>query len=74
MSYFVVIVDKLKFLLRPGGRHSLFVFLILTGSHTAFAQAWMPGFNYRKLITIHKMSIPGTSNLYNFNAVLIHQK
>lgn len=70
MSYFVVTVNKLKFLLRRGMRHSLVVLLTIIGSHAAFAQAWMPGFNHRKLITIHKTSISGTLNLLNFNTLI----
>lgn len=43
----------------------LFLLLVFTGFQVS-AQAWLPGYNYRKKITIHKEFVAGAVNLENF--------
>lgn len=50
-------------------RLAVFFFLIVSGQY-GLAQPWMQGYNFRKIITVDKSKVPGTSNLLNFNLLI----
>lgn len=50
----------------------LFLLLLLAGS-PALARSWMPGYNFRKKITIDKSKVSGTASLLNFPVLIVVQ-
>ena len=44
--------------------------LLMLGGGNAFAQSWLPGFNFRKRISINKDQVAGTVDLLNFPVLI----
>ena len=60
----------LMFKARNGLFSGLLLILLMVGGGQAFAQSWMPGFNFRKRISINKDQVSGSVNLLNFPVLI----
>lgn len=47
----------------------ILVFAVMV-SPFAFSQSWMPGYNFRKKITLHKSAVSGQANLFSFPVLI----
>jgi hypothetical protein len=55
----------------PDFKPCLFLFLLsMMVASSVSAQSWMPGFNFRKRITINKVQVSGTANLLDFPVLI----
>lgn len=55
----------------PDFKPCLFLFLLsMVVASSVSAQNWMPGFNFRKRITINKVQVSGTANLIDFPVLI----